>query len=250
MNKRTGGRKSWHISTLFSRALQATSDSNSYWGCIHELRIRGNDLIFEEARNFCHSKKITEKILGIDVLAQLGSPDRPYSEKVLDILLPLLSHETNYRVLNSLLVSIGHQNNSDRIKDVKLISSFAVHISEDVRFGVTSALAKRGDRISVATLIGLMKDEAVVVRDWATFSIGSMIDVDTPAIRNALADRLSDSDNDTRCEALVGLAIRKDKRVLAPLRKELVKPMVDELVIEAAEEYADKSLDSLLERFR
>lgn len=249
MKRRTGGRKSWHISTLFRRALQARIRSDSYWGCIRELHIRGNDVIFEEAGNYCHSKQITERTMGADVLAQLGSPDRPYSEKALGILLTCLSHETNYTVLNSLLVAIGHQNNSHRVKDVELISSFANHLSEEVRLGVTSALARREDKTSIATLIRLTNDESVMVRDWATFSIGSMIDADTPAIRNALADRLSDSDSDTRCEALMGLAIRKDKRVLLPLRKELMKSTVYELVIDAAEEYGDKSLDSLLERF-
>lgn len=249
MNRRTGGRKSWHISTLFRRALQAPIRSNSYWDCIRELQIRGSDLIFEEAKDCCHSRQIAKKILGADVLAQLGSPDRPYSEKALDILLSCLNHETNHEVLNSLLVAIGHQNNSHRIKDVELISSFANHLSEEVRFGVTAALARREDKTSIETLIHLTKDESVMVRDWATFSIGSMIDADTPTIRNALADRLSDSDSDTRCEALMGLAIRKDKRVLLPLKKELMRSAVDELVIDAAEEYADESLDSLLERF-
>jgi len=208
MNKRIGGRKAWHINTLLRRALQASSDSHSYWNCVSELHFRGDDIVFEEANKYCQSRKIKEKILGIDVLAQLGSSSRPYNEKTLNILLSLLKHETNHQVLQSSLIAVGHQNNSNRTKDVKLISSFSNHSCEEIRLAVISALATRVDKTSIATLIGLTKDKSSTVRDWATFSIGSQIEADTPEIRNALSVRRYDSDSDTRCEAFKGLTAR------------------------------------------
>jgi len=44
---------------------------------------------------------------------------------------------------------------------------------------------------------------------------------DAEEIRSALVARLIDSDDDTRAEAITGLASRKDKRALEPLKREL-----------------------------
>lgn len=51
----------------------------------------------------------------------------------------------------------------------------------------------------------------------------------------ALAERLADPDDDTRGEALVGLARRKDQRVVSALLAELTSGDVGRLAIEAAE---------------
>ena len=50
------------------------------------------------------------------------------------------------------------------------------------------------------------------MRDWATFALGTLADEDTPALRDALAARLDDPDEDTRLEAVHGLALRGDHR--------------------------------------
>jgi HEAT repeat protein len=86
------------------------------------------------------------------------------------------------------------------------------------------------------------------VRDWATFGLGSQIDLDTPRIREALCARLNDPDPITRAEAFVGLARRKDEGVLSPLIAALGSTQLDEfdprqdLVLEAAWEIADPRL--------
>jgi hypothetical protein len=58
--------------------------------------------------------------------------------------------------------------------------------------------------------------------------------------------RVTDPDDDTRGEALVGLAKRKDLRVLEPLTQELTSAEVGLLAIEAAELLADPRLASAL----
>jgi HEAT repeat protein len=104
------------------------------------------------------------------------------------------------------------------------------------------------DEPAVLTLIALSSDPAVDVRSWATFGLGTQIDVDTPAIRNALMARLDDKDPEVRGEALVGLACRHDERVLRALPTELEKDDVVVLALEAAEILAVAWLVPHLER--
>lgn len=89
--------------------------------------------------------------------------------------------------------------------------------------------------MAVAWLIGLSADPDDDVRDWATFALGSQIDLDTPKLRDALAARLDDPDDDVRAEAMVGLARRKDRRVVPALLRELENDCIGSLVLEAAE---------------
>jgi len=72
-------------------------------------------------------------------------------------------------------------------------------------------------------------------RNWATFALGSLSEEDSPAIRDALAARLSDADDEVRGEAMLGLARRVDERVVQPLQRELSGREVGTLAIEAAE---------------
>jgi hypothetical protein len=248
MNKRVGGRKTWHVDTLIRRALESPENGDSYWNCVSELRVRGNDEVFQKAQKLCRDTRIAKRILGIDILAQLGIGDKPYGDKSLTILRSFLDPQTNPKILNSALVAIGHLQNSDDTKGIRKISAFADHKSEDVRFGVVRALMTHEDRVSITTLIRLTRDKSADVRDWATFALGSQIDTDTPAIRKALIVRLDDSDCDTRCEAIMGLAFRKDKRVLHVLQQELMKSSPTSLIFEAAEEFGDKSLLPLIEK--
>jgi HEAT repeat protein len=73
-----------------------------------------------------------------------------------------------------------------------------------------------------------------------------MTDADSPEIRQVLLDRLADSDFDTRCEAAVGLAKRKEPRAIRGLADCLMSDRVGELYVEAAELYADPQLKGAL----
>jgi HEAT repeat protein len=128
---------------------------------------------------------------------------------------------------------------------------FASHPDADVRLAVTRALPggvddpAAKDRVARA-LVQLTNDDSSQVRDWAVFGLGSILDVDTPEIREALRAHLFDSDLDTRLEALVGLAERRDPTILDLLRDELRGDTVERLVVDAARAFADSSLLPLL----
>jgi hypothetical protein len=66
-----------------------------------------------------------------------------------------------------------------------------------------------------------MEDRDAEVRDWATTGIGGIVSLDGPEIRAALLRRATDTDEITRAEALHGLALRGDTRVVPYLIAEL-----------------------------
>ena len=96
-------------------------------------------------------------------------------------------------------------------------------------------------------MVQLTNDSVASVRDWATFGLGTLVDVDTRLIRRALWARMKDGDETVRGEALVGLARRKDRRIRTYIIKDLVRTDAGTLIFEAAEEYGDPTLLPYLE---
>ncbi len=80
------------------------------------------------------------------------------------------------------------------------------------------------------------------MRDWATFGLGSLTDVDTPELQDALLARMSEDDDEIRGEALIGLARCRHPDALGLVRDELNRPFAGGWSIEAAELLADGSL--------
>ncbi len=168
----------------------------------------------------------------------------------METLLATMEVETDEGVLDAVCIALGH------IHDPATVPSLArlkAHPSAKVRYAVAFALAGFEDRMAIQTLIELSRDENVLVRDWATFGLGTQIDVDTPEVRAALLARVSDADEVTRGEALVGLARRNDHRVVEPLFEELERYHGADYggyALEAAEELADERLLPVLTRLR
>jgi HEAT repeat protein len=239
------GRQAWRVSTLICRALRA-KDENAAWKCVTVLHLRGTKEVFLAAADLCESSEVRKRRLGADILGQLGTPGRPFRSESLKIIHEMLGKEASAHVLNSILIAIGHCQRSRDNYGLKTISLLKDHSSQAVRFGVVMALLGRPDRISISTLMALSTDRSAQVRDWATFGLGTMVDLDTTTIHRALARRLGDSDRATRDEAIVGLARRKDPRVRAELVRELSRDNPSTLVFETAVEFGDRTLLSLI----
>jgi HEAT repeat protein len=194
-----------------------------------------------------------ERRLGVDILSQLGEPERPFPEESLGLLSRLAATEIDCGVLAAVASALGFLNHAGALGP---LLSLKRHPDWQVRHGVACALSGNDHPKAVEALIELSTDEDADIRDWATFGLGTQIELDTPAIRTALAARLVDGDAVTRAEAMVGLARRKDGRVLRPLLEALrperigdYEPRVD-LVIESAETLADPRLLPALYRVR
>lgn len=133
-------------------------------------------------------------------------------------LLSAMQGESDSDVLGSILHGLGN------LRDHRMIESvlrFTSHPEPDVRYAVVHCLLGQDETNAVDALVRLSSDPDHDVRNWATFGLGSQIDTDTPAIRDALLARLDEDDSEIRGEAVVGLAVRGDERVIAPFLREI-----------------------------
>jgi HEAT repeat protein len=151
------------------------------------------------------------------------------------------------RVLCAALTALSHHRAPSAIGPV---SRFRRHADADIRHAVVHALTGIDDSRAIGYLIELSADPAIPVRDWATFGLGSQTSWDTPELRTALFHRLVDEDSDTRREALVGLAGRRDSRIIPALCAEHALDDVGNLAVEAAALVADPRLLPLLRDLR
>jgi HEAT repeat protein len=232
---------------------EATSDgedNDAYWERVWLLQKRDPDETWSLLQPLTHHADPRVRALVPDVLRYLGGIHRPLSEETVALFDRMLRHDAAPQVLEA----IGHALGEIGVPAaVEMMIPYASHSEPDVRFAVVSALLRHRDPCAIQTLIELSRDESARVRDWATFGLGSQVGsvdpdvegedaVDTPALRDALADRLNDPHEDARCEAIVGLAMRRDPRVLPVLVRELEKGPELSLILEAARWAASPAL--------
>lgn len=218
-------------------------DDDAGWKPVVSLHYRGSAEVLEQARVLCLSFNARERELGADILGQLGVPERTFPEECFQILAGALADERDPDVLESITIAYGHLHDA---RAIRLLVPLKHHPDADVRLGVVHGITGHEDDLAIETLIELSGDENEDVRDWATFALGTMIRTDTSEIRDSLLARIYDSHDDVRGEALVGLARRKDERVLDALIAELTAEQVGLLAIEAAEELGDTRLGPAL----
>jgi HEAT repeat protein len=236
---------------LISSALSATEDGR--WNFVVLLHFRATRDVLDAAQSLCASECLEERILGADILGQLGIPDRAFPDECLAILLPLLDEQQDPDLLQAACIALGHLHDT---RCVEPLSRLRNHPDVEVRLSVTMSLGVLEDDRAIDTLIELTEDEDEDVRDWATFGLGTQTDRDTPAIRAALLRRIHDTDPTVIGEALVGLARRKDARILDVLIARLEPQHLATLdrehrfdfEVDAAEELADPRLLPVLRR--
>lgn len=215
------------------------------WHFIWLFQHRGDREVLDRSIMLTKSSIPAERWLGINVLAQLGTPTRTFPNECLETLLELLDQEFDPIMLKSICIALGH------LKDPRSIVpqlKFCLHPDREVRYGVAYGLiGHHDDERAIAGLISLSADICPSIRDWATFGL-KLTNANTPAIRAAFYQRFisEDSEDDETAviygEALVGLANLKDKRIIPRLIQELMSDNVGMLAIEAAEVFADDRL--------
>jgi len=227
---------------LLALARQET-DEDVRWELVSALHADASRECFDRAVALCDSGRASDRCLAADVLGQLGTPFMPWRDRSIEPLRALLK-DGDVDVVRSAAVALGHLRAADAIDDLVALCE---HAHPEVRHAAAFALMGHDEPRAVAALVALTRDESDLVRDWATFALSTQLDTDTPAVRDALAERLSDPDEATRAEALVGLASRGDPRAMAPLCEQLERADAPRVLVDAARTLASRdALPSLL----
>jgi HEAT repeat protein len=208
----TMSRQHWTNDKLFTRLLNNKS-GKTYWDNISELRKRGTEDIFARCYQLATTGNDGEREMAITVLAQLGHAPRPYYAQTIALCFELLDTALHPHVLRAVLYAIGHNNRQLNAKQTRKVVSFKHHTHKGVRFAMVFALLGVNNTTAIDTLIAMTTDKVADIRNWATFGIGSQLTTTSEKITAALWNRISDTDTNTRLEAIAGLARRKDPRV-------------------------------------
>lgn len=221
-------------------------EEDRYWELVNVLRLRGTREEFEAALELCKSEYAEQRKLGAEILGQLGHPARPFLDESLRILYELLQHEQDPYVLDAVSVAVGFLHPKDE-RAVVLMTALKNHSDPVVRHGVAVGLGGYDDDAAISALIDLSSDEDPEVRDWATLGLSQMTAADTAEIREALWQRINDKDNSVKGEAMLGLAVRKDERVIPVIFQALKQRGAARFAaVEAAEAIGNSTLCSAL----
>ncbi|MEF9388653.1 HEAT repeat domain-containing protein [Ralstonia solanacearum species complex bacterium KE056] len=104
-------------------------------------------------------------------------------------------HDIRLDVLYAAISGLGHRPHPLALPE---LIKFVSHPDQNIRFEVAVALGSYSEADSIDALLCLAKDESDAVRDWATFGIGSMQEVDDQKVSDLLWENLQDKDEDVR----------------------------------------------------
>lgn len=198
-------------------------DADEGWRAIVALQMRGSPKTLALATALSRRPSWRQRSLGMYMASQLrrggNLSSSAYALEETQALLLNGLQDSHSEVVRAAVSGLGHRPHPDAVGDLVRLSS---HPDDRVRWEVAVALGSYTVPSAITTLLRLMTDSDSAVRDWATFGVGTMQASDSPEIRAALWANLDDQDEEVRGEALIGLAARRDDRVVECLRMNLV----------------------------
>ncbi len=207
-------------------------DDEEYWQPIRSLQYR-LPTIAEQIETMLRSSDPKSRDTAATILGQSSVEEKWEAPHCAEKLVAALKLEKSADALISIIFALGHLHHAPSIEAILPLGK---HPDPNVRYAVVQSLSGYEIPEANAALIELSSDPDHDVRNWATFGLGSQIETDTPAIRQALLNRLGEQDSEIRGEALVGLADRGDTRLVSPFLRELTRIDRDPvLVAEAAD---------------
>ncbi len=204
---------------LIRLVLTKDADDDDYWYPVWILQHRLPEIMMPVS-DLIKSSDAKSRETAATILGQNGVKNKRAVSQCVNLLAGMIHQETDVGVLSSIAFAMGHLHDPRCIEEVL---SLTQHPNADVRYAVVHSLTGHEDPKVIEAMIALSDDDDPDVRNWATFGIGSMIETDIPALREALFERLSETEQEIRLEAIVGLAQRGDIRIVVPLLDELNK---------------------------
>ena len=110
-----------------------------------ELQMRGGPVVWAIARRLSKSRSMRDKVMGLFILGQLGTPRLPYKQKTLALIDSLLSRRQPAVVVEQALYSVGHLRQGQPLTDggfAKRIGDLRVRRGSDLAAAKAFALRK------------------------------------------------------------------------------------------------------------
>jgi HEAT repeat protein len=213
--------------------LVAETDEDRRWDALRAFVIREPSAARRLGEMGLSSNNPRAREVAADVLGSVASVDKPSAAAVADLLIACLAVEEVPTVLDAVITALGHAGDS---RARVAVMKHGEHPDENVRFAVAWSLPSLGlDEDSLAALRRLSADPDEDVRDWATFGLAES-EASDHATTEALAARTDDPHDDTRAEAILGLARRHHPRTRSLIERELARPVHGSLIERALDE--------------
>lgn len=229
----------WSTDRLIRLAL-AHGTAGRGWDAVATLHGRGSPALLARAQALARDQSPRRRSLGLDIVAQLrtaapGAADGhvPYAVEAARAMLVAALADRHPGVLQSAIAGLGHRSVPDALPT---LLGFLHHPDARVRWALVHTLGEHEEPEALVARLALASDRDDEVRDWATFSLGTLTDIDDEAIRARLWANAHDAHRDVRGEAVVGLARRSDPRAIELLQQRLLDGDCRVYELEAAQE--------------
>lgn len=231
------------VELAVTRATTSGPDDDAYREPIRFLHRRDPKEVFALVAPLATDPDTRLRSLVPEVLRFLGGRPQPLLTETVALFRKMLATEKSADVIASIGAAFVDLRDA---AGAELMEPYAAHADHGVREVVAHALLTRPDERSIALWIAMTSDSSAEVRNAATFALGSEIAMDTEAIRTALARRLTDSADEVRVEAILGLALRGDARALPKLKAGLASDDLWPHYVDAAFHLASPDLCDVL----
>lgn len=218
------------------------------------LQSRGTPGMLARIEALLRSTSVRRRVLGLEIAAQLRAPGHahdyqadPFAPGTTQAMFVDSLADRDPRVVRSAIAGLGHQ---PLPAALPALLAHLRHPDLRVRFALAYTLGSYPGPEATSALMHLAIDRDDLVREWATFGIGTLSEADDDAVRTLLWANAHDPYRDVRGEAVVGLARRSDPRVIELLKTRLLDDDCRVYELEAAEEMPSAELLEPLQRLR
>lgn len=105
-------------------------DENAAWDAVRALHWHGAKDVPEAARGLCRTSCPRKRMVGADILGQIGVPERAFPEECVAMIRELLKEEDDATVLCSAFIALSHLGDPRAVTAAK---QYLSHANPDVR---------------------------------------------------------------------------------------------------------------------